>query len=619
MKKNIILSGVLLISGFAFSQVGVNTATPQATFDIVGMSTDSTKTDGLIAPRLKGSELKTKDGLYSAAQTGAIVYVTEALTSTGTTAKTANVTTAGYFYFDGTLWQKLAYGTFTETDGVIGNEVLNATANGGLVRAGSGTAASPYTLGLTSGTANGQIMTWNGTTWSPAAVNLTEVDGVVGNEVLNATANGGLTRAGSGTAASPYTLGLTSGTANGQIMTWNGTTWSPAAVNLTEVDGVVGNEVLNATANGGLTRAGSGTAASPYTLGLTSGTANGQIMTWNGTTWSPAAVNLTEVDGVVGNEVLNATANGGLTRAGSGTAASPYTLGLTSGSANGQVMTWNGTAWGSANALNIYNANGTLTTDRTLSFGGRALTFQGSGQQTVWGSTGTLYQYGITSYANMILNAADNNGNGIPARMHFQIYPEQPAQIIADNDATALNLSTHQTTVAAPINFATSPGSNANGVARAQIDGDGKFNINNTLSVGYTSQQTFASNQKLKVNGSIATSTTTYPDYVFEDYYNKSSVIKPAYKFSSLYDTEKFIKENRHLPGVTSIKELEKTAEGYSFNISDLSVQSLEKIEELYLHTIEQQKQIDEQKNNIVSLLKITEKLQAEIDVLKKQ
>ncbi|MEJ5106731.1 hypothetical protein [Chryseobacterium sp. MYb328] len=499
MKKNIILSGVLLISGFAFSQVGVNTATPQATFDIVGMSTDSTKTDGLIAPRLKGSELKTKDGLYSAAQTGAIVYVTEALTSTGTTAKTANVTTAGYFYFDGTLWQKLAYGTFTETDGVIGNEVLNATTNGGLVRAGAGTAASPYTLGLTSGTANGQIMTWNGTTWSPAAVNLTEVDGVIGNEVLNATTNGGLTRAGSGTSASPYTLGLTSGTANGQ------------------------------------------------------------------------------------------------------------------------VMTWNGTAWGSANALNIYNANGTLTTDRTLSLGGRALTFQGTGQQTVWGSTGTLYQYGITSYANMILNAADNNGNGITSRMHLQIYPEQPAQLSASEDASGLAFSTNQTTLAAPISFSTSPGSRANGIPRAEISGDGKFNINNTLSVGYTSQQTFASNQKLKVNGSIATSTTTYPDYVFEDYYNKSSVIKPAYKFSSLYDTEKFIKENRHLPGVTSIKELEKTAEGYSFNISDLSVQSLEKIEELYLHTIEQQKQIDEQKNNIVSLLKITEKLQAEIDVLKKQ
>lgn len=443
MKKNIILLGALLISSLAFSQVGVNTATPRSTFDIVGASTDLTKTDGLIAPRLKGSELKAKDALYSAAQTGAIVYVTEALASTGTTTKTVNVTAVGYFYFDGAVWQKVAYGSFTETDGVIGNEVLNATANGGLTRAGLGTAANPYTLGLTSGNSNGQVMTWNGSTWSPA------------------------------------------------------------------------------------------------------------------------------------------------------------------------------------NALNIYNADGTLTADRTVTLGGRALGFQGGGQRTEWSANGSLYQYGLSTssskYANIVIVAADNNGNGLPSRMNFQIYPEQPAQIIADNDATALNLSTNQTTVSAPINFATSPGSNANGIARAQIDGAGRFNINNTLSIGYTVQQTFTGAQKLKVNGSIATSTTTYPDYVFEDYYNKNSEIKPAYKFTSLYDTEKFIKENKHLPGVTSIRELEKTEEGYSFNISDLSVQSLEKIEELYLHTIEQQKQIDEQKANIASLVKITEKLQEEVDVLKKQ
>ncbi|UHO40575.1 hypothetical protein H5J24_11810 [Chryseobacterium capnotolerans] len=479
----------------AFSQVGVNTTSPQATFDIVGMSTDITKTDGLIAPRLKGSELKTKDGLYSTAQTGAIVYITEALASTGTTAKTANVTTVGYFYFDGTLWQKLTYGTFTETDGVIGNEVLNATANGGLTRAGSGTAASPYTLGLISGTANGQVMTWNGTTWNPAAVNLTEVDGVIGNEVLNATANGGLTRAGSGTAANPYTLGLTSGTANGQVMTWNGTTWSPS------------------------------------------------------------------------------------------------------------------------NALNIYNADGKLTGPRTLTQNGNYLNFKGA-QNTQFLNTSGI---GIQQDSGTGARSSIGFSNGGNYQLWIYTDTNNAAQINAVGNSTSLSIGTNNTTNPAGIDFKTSTGGGVVGTQRAEIDPAGKFNIINTLSVGYPGQQTFASNQKLKVNGSIATATTTYPDYVFEDYYDKSSLIKPAYKFTSLYETEKFIKENKHLPGVTSIKELEKTEEGYSFNISDLSVQSLEKIEELYLHTIEQQKQIDEQKNNIISLLKITEKLQAEIDVLKKQ
>jgi hypothetical protein len=47
-----------------------------------------------------------------------------------------------------------------------------------------------------------------------------------------------------------------------------GGTWKPLGSISAEVDGVIGNEVTNATASGGLTRAGSGTAAAPYTLGI---------------------------------------------------------------------------------------------------------------------------------------------------------------------------------------------------------------------------------------------------------------------------------------------------------------------------------------------------------------
>ena len=55
------------------------------------------------------------------------------------------------------------------------------------------------------------------------------------------------------------------GAGTNQVLKWNGTAWAPAAdEGLTaEVDGIIGNEVLDATANGGLVRSGSGTAASP--------------------------------------------------------------------------------------------------------------------------------------------------------------------------------------------------------------------------------------------------------------------------------------------------------------------------------------------------------------------
>lgn len=50
--------------------------------------------------------------------------------------------------------------------------------------------------------------------------------------------------------------------------------------------------------------------------------------------------------------------------------------------------------------------------------------------------------------------------------------------------------------------------------------------------------------------------------------------------------------ENKHLPGVTGITELSKNEKGdYIFNVTKLSVREfLEKVEELYLHVIEQQK-----------------------------
>jgi hypothetical protein len=190
---------------------------------------------GLLLPRvtLTGTDDATTIGTHTE---GMVVYNTVSAGSGGT------AVSPGYYYNDGTQWVKIGSGGGAEVDGIIGNEVLNATTNGGLLRTGSGTAADPYTLGLTAGTTNGQVYKWNGTTWAPGtdAGITTEADGIIGNEVTNATTNGGLLRTGVGTAADPYTLGLTAGTANGQVYTWNGTTWAPAtASNIYTADGTL--------------------------------------------------------------------------------------------------------------------------------------------------------------------------------------------------------------------------------------------------------------------------------------------------------------------------------------------------------------------------------------------
>lgn len=133
-----------------------------------------------------------------------------------------------------------------------------------------------------------------------------------------------------------------------------------------------------------------------------------------------------------------------------------------------------------------------------------------------------------------------------------------------------------------------------------------------------------AHNPKLYVEGNVAitgafyTTSSVYADYVFEKYFGGKSDINPSYEFKSLNYVRDFIKANNHLPGVTSIAGLNKSSNGYAFDITKLTVQSLEKIEELYLHTIEQKDQIDQQQKEINDLKRISEETNKRIEKLEK-
>ncbi|WP_146212653.1 hypothetical protein [Dysgonomonas alginatilytica] len=102
--KRILLSILGFSSiGLLQAQIGVNTDTPKSSLDVQATTTDGSTADGISAPRLTLSQLVSKDARYLAAQTGALVYVTDA--TSAASAKTRNVTAPGYYYFDGTLWQ----------------------------------------------------------------------------------------------------------------------------------------------------------------------------------------------------------------------------------------------------------------------------------------------------------------------------------------------------------------------------------------------------------------------------------------------------------------------------------------------------------------------------------
>lgn len=551
MFKKLYTGSALVICAAAFAQVGINTDTPAATFDVVGKPTVTSALDGIIAPRIDGAQLRAK--AYTAAQTGALVYVTGA--DTAPAGQTVNVTSTGYYYFDGSVWIKSASdsGSGSDADGVIGNEVLNATPNGGLVRAGIGTTADPYTLGLTAGTTAGDLMTWNGTAWIPnAAQNIYNTNGSLtsfrtlnlnshsllftGQNQSTLFAEDGVTQSG---LTGPAVIKLQAADVNGNgettrfaiqaneddyvslysngeskgITIETADTTGPSFIEFRTTTGPGNNQRMLITGSGntgintnypsekldlnGISRIrqlpldGSTNAINTNSSGNAS-SAQDQTFTAtrtvvadaNGVLGSVIGLPLTtEVDGVIGNEVLNATNNGGLVRAGGGTAASPYTLGLIAGSNNGDVMTWNGTAWSPAAttaALNIYNSDGSLTANRTLTNAGSSLTFLGANQSTRWSSTGALTQRGIgtsSKRASISLVANDGDANGTTSNLFYFQDPELSGQITVSGDSRGLIIGPTSTTQAAPLSFTTSAGSLANGTEKMRITPTGNVGI----------------------------------------------------------------------------------------------------------------------------------------------
>lgn len=113
MKKGFFVTAVVA-ANFIFGQVGINNEDPKATLDVSAKTTDGSKPEGIIAPRLTGEEIRGKDAKYLAEQKGTIVYATSASSDAGVSgAKTVNIAAEGYYYFDGNIWQKFNSGTAT--------------------------------------------------------------------------------------------------------------------------------------------------------------------------------------------------------------------------------------------------------------------------------------------------------------------------------------------------------------------------------------------------------------------------------------------------------------------------------------------------------------------------
>jgi len=77
-------------------------------------------------------------------------------------------------------------------------------------------------------------------------------------------------------------------------------------------------------------------------------------------------------------------------------------------------------------------------------------------------------------------------------------------------------------------------------------------------------------------------------------------VFNKDYKLKPLNEVEKYVKANKHLPEVPSANEVAEDG----IDVANMDSKLLQKIEELTLYVIEQQKQLEQQKNEIDQLKK---------------
>ncbi len=124
--------------------------------------------------------------------------------------------------------------------------------------------------------------------------------------------------------------------------------------------------------------------------------------------------------------------------------------------------------------------------------------------------------------------------------------------------------------------------------------------------------------EKLTVKGKIHTEEVRVdlmvpgPDYVFEKYFTGTSKLNSNYEMPTLEEVEAYTKANHHLPEIPSAQEMKDNG----IQLKEMNLKLLQKIEELTLYTIQQQKELDDQKNKNKTLEDRLEKIEKLLESL---
>ena len=217
-------------------------------------------------------------------------------------------------------------------------------------------------------------------------------------------------------------------------------------------------------------------------------------------------------------------------------------------------------------------------------------------------------KFGASGSTQMIVNANGNVGIGTTT-------PSGNLHIRNENASTFLDIET-TSTINNEIRFkynGTTKGfvwSRANGAQMAIGGGSTNNSMFLNTSDGNVGIGTATPESKLAVNGTITAKKIKITanivggaDFVFEDDYD----LKP------LEEVESFIKENKHLPEIPSAKDMKENG----LDMSEFQIKLLQKIEELTLHTIRQEKEMAEMKKAAKKDRTTIQLLSSELNALK--
>jgi hypothetical protein len=133
------------------------------------------------------------------------------------------------------------------------------------------------------------------------------------------------------------------------------------------------------------------------------------------------------------------------------------------------------------------------------------------------------------------------------------------------------------------------------------------FNSDGNVGIG-TDLSSNPDNYKLAVNGTIGAKeikveSSSWSDFVFDD----------GYELKSIEEVEQYIKKNGHLSEIPDQETVEKNG----VNLGEMNAKLLQKIEELTLYLIKQNKELKSQKEQNLNQQSLIEQLQKEVSVLK--